>query len=84
MTPLPEEQLILAAAELSNASPARWKEFVDAFTAYTARKRDTCVQSAPDRIFQAQGMAQECNVLLRLFEECRRTSEAIRTKQGKR
>lgn len=58
--PKPHDELALAAARLSRAAPNSWVDFVSAFEAYAAVKRDACVQAPADKIFQAQGKAQQC------------------------
>jgi len=58
--PKPKDVLEKAAGELARTAPNRWSEFVAAFEAYAADRRDACVQAPADKVLLAQGMARQC------------------------
>jgi len=65
--PKPKDELALTAAHLSRAAPSSWADFMKAFEAYTAERKDSCVQAPADRVLLAQGRAQQCVELSSLF-----------------
>ncbi len=65
--PKPHDVLTTVAARLSRAAPNTWDDFIAAFEAYTAVRRDACVLAPADKIFVQQGKAQQCAELLSLF-----------------
>lgn len=75
-----DRELILKTAFLARMAPKEWSEFLAAFKNYTDTRRDQCVSSPSDAIFRAQGQAQQCVMLLRLFEECLKTADQIQEK----
>ena len=76
-----ERELILSAASLARSSPREWELFLAEFRKYTNVKRDQCVSSPVDTLLVAQGRAQQCVALLRLFEECVKTADQITEKR---
>lgn len=71
----------MSAAALARRAPEEWSDFLGAFTRYTDQRRDQCISSPADAIYQAQGRAQQCVALLRLFDECRKTADQIQEKR---
>ena len=51
------------------------------FKNFTNVRRDQCVSSPVDTFLVAQGRAQQCAALLRLFEECVKTADQITEKR---
>lgn len=76
-----DRELILKSAALARRSPEEWSDFLAEFRKYTDTRRDQCVSSPVDSIFVAQGRAQQCAALLRLFEECLKTADQITEKR---
>ena len=77
ITPLkPRDELALVAARLSRAAPSTWDEFIKIFEAYTADRKDSCVQAPADKILLAQGRAQQCVELSSLFKNAIATANA--------
>jgi hypothetical protein len=62
-------------------APREWSDFLAAFKAYTDNRRDQCVSSPSDAILAAQGRAQQCASLVRLFDECLKTADQIQEKR---
>jgi hypothetical protein len=62
-------------------APREWSDFLAAFKAYTDNRRDQCISSPPDAILAAQGRAQQCASLVRLFDECLKTADQIQEKR---
>lgn len=76
-----DRDLILKTASLARMAPQEWSDFLAAFKQYTDTRRDQCVSSPVDTILIAQGRAQQCASLLRLFEECLTTADQIQEKR---
>jgi hypothetical protein len=76
-----DRELILRAAALARRSPQEWSEFLAAFKDYTDVNRERCVSSPLDTLPVAQGRAQNCAALLRLFQECVQTADQITEKR---
>ena len=76
-----DRDLILKAAAVASVAPKEWSDFLAALSLYTDTRRDQCVSSPVDAIFVAQGRAQQCVSLLRLFQECRQTADQIQEKR---
>jgi hypothetical protein len=78
--PKPHDELSAVAARLSRAAPNTWDEFIKAFEAYAAVRRDACVQAPADRVLIAQGRAQQCVELSSLFMNAIATANAATQK----
>lgn len=78
--PKPKDELATAAAYLSRAAPNKWVDFVKAFEAYAAERKDSCVQAPADRVLLAQGRAQQCVELSSLFMNAIATANAATQK----
>jgi hypothetical protein len=76
-----DRNLILVSAAIARRAPEEWSEFLEAFKSYTDTKRDQCISSPVDTIQVAQGRAQQCVSLLRLFEDCVRAADQIAEKK---
>lgn len=76
-----DRDLILKAASLARRAPEEWSDFLGAFKQYTDQRRDQCVSSPSDAIFRVQGQAQQCGLLLRLFDECLKMADQIQEKR---
>lgn len=76
-----DRDLILKAANLARSAPKEWSDFLAAFKDYADTRRDQCVSSSPDALFVAQGRAQSCVALLRLFEDCLKAADQIQEKR---
>lgn len=76
-----DRELILKSAALARTSPEEWSVFLAEFKNYTDTRRDQCVSSPVDTVLVAQGRAQQCVALLRLFEECLKTADQITEKR---
>ena len=76
-----EREFILSAASLARSSPREWETFLAEFKNFTSVRRDQCVSSPVDTLLVAQGRAQQCVALLRLFEECVKTADQITEKR---
>lgn len=76
-----DRQLIIAAARISRAAPESWEQLLAAFRAYTDTQRDNCISSPVDNLQVAQGRAQACAALLRLFDDCRKSADQIEEKR---
>ena len=72
--------MILRAAKVARRAPEEWANFLAEFQNYADARRDQCVSSPADTIFVAQGRAQQCASLLRLFEECVRAADQLEKK----
>lgn len=62
--------LKVLALRLKNADPAGFDQFADAFDLYTSEVTVAVTEAPQDAILNAQGRAQQCIALLRLFREC--------------
>lgn len=67
--PKPKDVLVTVAARLSKAAPNSWKDFMDAYDAFTRSRMDACVAAPADQVLRAQGMALQCVELQTLFAE---------------
>ena len=76
-----DRDLILKTAALARIAPTEWTAFLAAFKDYTDTRRDQCISSPVDTIQVAQGRAQQCVSLLRLFDECLKTADQIQEKR---
>jgi hypothetical protein len=76
-----DRDLIITSAAIARRAPDEWTDFLAAFKSYTDTRRDQCVSSPVDMLQVAQGRAQQCVSLLRLFEECIRTADQITEKK---
>jgi len=63
-------KLIIAAAGLRRQAPEAFEEFLDAFRAFTETQRDDCIRAPSEHLSVAQGRAQNCTQILRLFDTC--------------
>lgn len=55
---------------LRNAAPEQWAAFKTAFSVYDYQTTLAVTAAPADRIMNAQGHAQMCQALLRIFNEC--------------
>lgn len=55
---------------LRNSAPELWEQFVNHFKVYTFTVLNNLAEADQARILNAQGQAQQCKELLRLFSEC--------------
>lgn len=76
-----DRDLIFTSAAIARRAPEEWSDFLAAFKTYTDARRDQCVSSPVDTLQVAQGRAQQCVSLLRLFEDCIRTADQITEKR---
>lgn len=76
-----DRDLILRSATLARSRPQEWSEFLAAFKEYTDVQRERCVSSPLDTLPVAQGRAQNCAALLRLFQECVQNADQIQEKR---
>lgn len=60
--------LSVKTKNLSSAAPIEWRDFLSAFAEYTNDIGLECIQSPPKALKKAQGRAQHCMQMLRLFE----------------
>lgn len=75
ITPLkPKDELALAAARLSRATPNSWDDFLKRFEIYTTDRKNDCVQAPADKVLLMQGRAQQCVDLLTLFTNAIQTA----------
>ena len=79
----PEQNLILAAARLSRASPESWDEFMKAFHLYSWDQANLLVASPPDMVYIAQGRAQGVAAVGRLLDKCRETASSMEANKQK-
>ncbi len=68
--PRPPPPLSALCLRLRNADPQVWDMFVAQFTIYTETATVALTEAAPADILVAQGRAQQCRGLLRIFKEC--------------
>ena len=76
-----DRELIFTSAAIARRAPEEWSDFLAAFKSYTETRRDQCVSSPVDTLQVAQGRAQQCVSLLRLFEDCVKTADQITEKK---
>ncbi len=62
--------LSVLCLRLRNADPQVWDAFLAQFAAYTNDATFALTKAEPAEILIAQGRAQQCHALLRLFKEC--------------
>ncbi len=74
----PGSELTLKAAALARAAGPTWDEFLKAFEAYAEMRGRECVQAPHDKIFVAQGRAQQCSVLHELFASAKTKAAQLR------
>lgn len=55
---------------LRNNAPEPWEQFVNHFEAYTLNVLNDLANADQAKILNAQGQAQQCKALLRVFTEC--------------
>lgn len=55
---------------LRNANPEVWDGFVRAFTSYTHEAMEGLAAAPADKLLLMQGRVQQCQGLLRTFNEC--------------
>jgi hypothetical protein len=77
-----EQNLIIAAARLSRASPESWDEFLKAFHLYAWDLAELLVSSPPDMVHIAQGRAQGVAAVSRLLDKCRETAASMDANQS--
>lgn len=65
--PKNKDLLHAAAARLSRAAPNGWKDFIDAFEAFSAERTRDCMRAPSDKVLVTQGKAQNSDELLTLF-----------------
>lgn len=66
----PGQTIAVLALRLRNADPQNWDRFLVAFAAYTDEATVVVTEAQPADILVAQGRAQQCRALLRIFREC--------------
>lgn len=54
----PEQEVVLAAAQIARTNPAQWGQLVKALTSYSAQITQNCIQSPIEELPRAQGRAQ--------------------------
>ncbi len=64
------QPLDVLCLRLRNADPQVWDAFVAQFAAYTDAATFQLTKAEPAEILIAQGRAQQCHALLRIFKEC--------------
>jgi hypothetical protein len=74
-------ELVKASAALKRRSPQEWSDFMAAFQIFTDTNRDMCISSSLDTLPVAQGRAQNCVALLRLFKDCIQVADQIQEKR---
>ena len=79
----PEQNLILAAARLSRASPESWDEFLSTFTRYAWDMAEKLVQSPVEVVLVAQGRAQGMMILGKLLTDCQKTASSMEANKQK-
>ena len=62
-----DASLILATKRLSREAPGAWDEFRKAFDSFVNTTKDKCVSAMPSDLQVAQGNAQMCMQLQKLF-----------------
>lgn len=62
-----DASLILATKRLSREAPNAWDEFRKAFDNFASDTKDKCISAMPSDLQVAQGNAQMCVLLQRLF-----------------
>lgn len=62
--------LKVIALRLKNADPSNFDQFVECFDVYTSEVTVAVTEAPQDVILNAQGRAQQCLALLRMFREC--------------
>lgn len=73
-----DQQLTLAAADLSRAAGPHWDSFMKALSARQAALAMKCVRATPETLTRVQGMAQEATVFYDMLAECRDNADKIR------
>lgn len=76
-----DDKLSIAAAKLQRAAPSLWSEFMDAFSAFSGMRAGEVVQAPPDKVFVAQGRAQQCAEFSTLFANALKKADDIAAKQ---
>jgi ABC-type Na+ efflux pump permease subunit len=67
--PIAEDEILsIPAAQLSHAAPREWAEFKAALKLYAETVREDLVRAQIDELQRAQGRAQNCAHLVRLFD----------------
>ena len=64
-----DKDLTEPAARLALAAPRQWDEFRAAFKKFADARRDLLVQASPDEVLKVQGRAQQCTLLVALFDD---------------
>ena len=55
---------------LRNNAPEPWEQFVNHFEVYTLNVLNDLASADQTSVLNAQGQAQQCKALLRVFSEC--------------
>ena len=55
---------------LRNNAPEPWELFVNHFETYTINVLNDLASADQSQVLNAQGQAQQCKALLRIFNEC--------------
>lgn len=84
MSKLEQQELLLAAHNLSTTSLSVWTEFRSAFDAYTQAKSLEAIYSPIDNAHVARGHAQALLELKRMFDELDERVHTIKTARAKR
>jgi hypothetical protein len=63
------DPLAIACERLRAADPEAWEIFLASFEEYANEVTAKVISAPPEVIFQAQGRAQQCAILMRLFIE---------------
>ncbi len=74
--------MIFASAQLARRAPQEWAEFLSAFAEFASNKDDECISSSTPTLPVAQGRAQACRELRKLFAECKEQASKIETKES--
>ena len=77
-----EQDLIVAAARLSRASPESWSEFLKAYHLYAWDLANVLVASPLDMVYVNQGRAQGVAQVGRILDNCRAKQEAMDKNQS--
>ena len=76
-----ESDLTLKAALLARNAPESWRQFLEAFQAYSSQQIQNCIQSSLENLPVAQGRAQSTARLYGLLAECLTSADKVERKR---
>lgn len=78
--PQADRELVVKAASLAQSAPMEWRSFLEAFKSYSDDQRRLCIEAPLPELQRMQGRAQQCAMLISLFEGAVKSADRTKSK----